>query len=603
VVVNLEGGWVRNPHLAATGGRSTLLGAAGGAGARELGALHRVALGGAAAVIDSSGWTCLGRGGGRGLRALSVLLSCGLITLGWTGCGEDGAPGGDDTELVLDTGGDGGGGVDLGTDVGGSDSGARDAGGEDIGERDGASAGDSGGGSDGDGDGAGGGEDVDAAGDAREGLAFEMSVVENPRSTLSAIVSIETGEPVRVAVRFWRDGGEVVETSRTEVGTAHEVTVVGMRASTAYTLQAVAYSGSREVLGPSEVFEAGSLPSGFPAFEVDVIDEAAVSDGVTMLGFGMGGGIAYFGVDTEGEVVWYYAESEIAQDRTIEQLADGSLLIATPEAYRIITAGGETVASYDPPGNVRLHHDAQLLPNGNLLALRQRTTTVNVPSLGGEVQATGDVIIEIEPSGEVVWQWDSFDHLDTTRFPGELARQGGRGGAYDWTHTNALVYLEEEDAILASLRHQSWIIKIDRATGEVLWRLGEDGDFELTAGDWFYNQHAPEVQADGSLLIYDNGNERGVASPYSRAVVYALDYEAMEATQTWKYVHDTFTSFLGDANRLPNGNVLVCAGGVMGRGGQPEIVEVTGEADPERVWVLEATQSVYRAVRIGSFYP
>lgn len=551
-------------------------------------------------MIDSSRWFRWGRSGQHGLLCLRVLFCCAVLAAASPACGDEDESGAGDSGQVLDSEGDadGGGsvGADAGDDLEAGDAGAGDGDG-DADEGDAASGDDLGGGSDG-----AGGPDADLGGDAVEGLTFDMTVVENPRSTLSAVVSVETSESVQVAVRFWREGGDVVETGRTAAGTAHELTVVGMRADTGYTVQAVAYVGGRAVTGPSQVFETGSLPSGFPAFEVEVIDEAAVSDGVTMLGFGMGGGIAYFGVDGEGEVVWYYAESEIAQDRTIEQLEDGSFLIATPEAYRIITAGGETVATYDPAGNVRLHHDAQLLPNGNLLALRQRTTSVNVPSLGGTVQVTGDIIVELGQDGDVVWQWDAFDHLDATRFPGELSRQG-RGGTYDWTHTNALVYLEDEDAILASLRHQSWIIKIDRASGEVLWRLGEGGDFELTEGLWFYNQHAPEVQSDGSLLIYDNGNERDVASPYSRAVVYALDYDAMEVAQTWEYVHDTFTSFLGDANRLPNGNVLVCAGGVMGRGGQPEIVEVTGGADPERVWVLEATQSVYRAVRIASFYP
>ena len=36
--------------------------------------------------------------------------------------------------------------------------------------------------------------------------------------------------------------------------------------------------------------------------------------------------------------------------------------------------------------------------------------------------------------------------------------------------------------VVLSLRHQDWIIRIDRATGEVLWRLGDGGDFTLGLG-------------------------------------------------------------------------------------------------------------------------
>ena len=74
------------------------------------------------------------------------------------------------------------------------------------------------------------------------------------------------------------------------------------------------------------------------------------------------------------------------------------------------------------------------------------------------------------------------------------------------------------------------ILKVDRATGDVVWELGEGGDFELLAGEWFCNQHDPELQPDGSWLVYDNSLE----GP-SRVVEVAVDEETMTAEIVWSF--------------------------------------------------------------------
>lgn len=70
-------------------------------------------------------------------------------------------------------------------------------------------------------------------------------------------------------------------------------------------------------------------------------------------------------------------------------------------------------------------------------------------------------------------------------------------GLPDWTHSNALVYSPSDGNLLLSVRHQSWVLKIDynngAGTGNLLWRLGYQGDFALTQNgvpsfdpsDWF----------------------------------------------------------------------------------------------------------------------
>jgi hypothetical protein len=90
----------------------------------------------------------------------------------------------------------------------------------------------------------------------------------------------------------------------------------------------------------------------------------------------------------------------------------------------------------------------------------------------------------------------------------------------DWTHANAIIYSDDGN-LLISMRHQNWVIKVDYGngvgTGNILWRLGQQGDFVLNGGtdptDWFYAQHAPSFTTTNtsgkfSLVLFDNGDDR-----------------------------------------------------------------------------------------------
>ena len=172
------------------------------------------------------------------------------------------------------------------------------------------------------------------------------------------------------------------------------------------------------------------------------------------------------------------------------------------------------------------------------------------------------------------------------------------------------------------------MLQIDRATGDLRWRFGPGGDFALDdPADYPYHQHAVEWEDDGSLLLYDNGNARpGTAGPdtpdlpppYSRAVQYRLDPDTGAAEVVWEHVAEldgapVFASFVGDADRQPNGNVLITNGGLgadQPTGVTAQIIEVVpaaGGEDDQTVFDLRLTDPdrnlvIYRAERIASLY-
>src|SRR5690606_35490235 len=93
----------------------------------------------------------------------------------------------------------------------------------------------------------------------------------------------------------------------------------------------------------------------------------------------------------------------------------------------------------------------------------------------GTLHVAGDMIYEFTPSGELVWTWDSFDHLDPQRRRADfftvakIPDPNSDEDGHDWTHGNGLIHTADDDTILFSMRHQDWIVAIDHATGDIVW--------------------------------------------------------------------------------------------------------------------------------------
>ena len=450
-----------------------------------------------------------------------------------------------------------------------------------------------------------------------------VTVEANPNSVLSAYVTITAEVRTRVQVDFYSsdDSDTHITPESDEERTRHVVTLVGMRPETTYTLLPRARIGDGEPIFAHELtFTTDALPDGFPEITVQLHHPELFQPGVTLFGVAQVGGPPeapfplYIGVDHAGYVVWYYMSSmffEATLFRNVQPLPDGNLLLALNNGARVVTPGGDIVEQVmveQVEGISHFHHDIIRLPNGRYMAITSETQEHSVPALDSDpVELRGDVIVEFEPDGTVTWEWSTFDYLDWQRFPTELSHNESPPRVYDWTHANAIVWLQADNSVLLSLRHQNWVVKIDRSDGTIEWIFGEDGHFELTnldpefQQDWFYSQHAPELHSDGTLFLYDNGNDRPLDDlpENSRAVAYMLDESGAElqAEQVWQYQTEHYTPILGDTDRLPNGNVLVCAGGQPG-GLPAQLVEVTSETVPTLVWELSmGTGVINRATR------
>ena len=94
-------------------------------------------------------------------------------------------------------------------------------------------------------------------------------------------------------------------------------------------------------------------------------------------------------------------------------------------------------------------------------------------------------------TGEVLFEWRSIDHvaLDETYV---TPLQDGRPGI-DYFHINS-IDVDHDDNLLVSARETSAVYKIDRNSGEVIWRLGgKQSDFEMGPGTRFAFSTTPDA--------------------------------------------------------------------------------------------------------------
>lgn len=330
--------------------------------------------------------------------------------------------------------------------------------------------------------------------------------------------------------------------------------------------------------------------------------------------------------DLQGNVIWYcpgtafpikpmqngdYLLNFSAELREVDLTCNSIRRVSVSAANQSLQANGYSFAI------TTFHHDMLALPNGHWIGLGQVTQNfTDLPGYPGTTAVVGDALVDFDPSGNVVWAWSAFDHLDVNRH---------LMGLPDWTHSNALVYTADGNLLL-SMRHQSWILKIDYAngtgSGNILWKLGEDGDFTLTGADpsqWFYAQHYPNLlSTNGSqmtLAIWDNGNLRldsnGIAcgsSPsapacYSRATIFDVDESTNVATLEWQDLPGFFSFWGGSIGVLENGNIEFDITDPFNSAAS-QIMEVTPTLNPQTVWQMNITgENAYRGYRIPSLYP
>ena len=217
------------------------------------------------------------------------------------------------------------------------------------------------------------------------------------------------------------------------------------------------------------------------------------------------------------------------------------------------------------------HHEFILLPNGHAFVMTADAQQIDMDTVvpGGQPGATvvGFVFQELDDNKDVVFQWRSWDHFEITDVS---EYEDITAELVDYVHANS-IEIESDTSLIISSRNMNEVTRIDRRTGEIIWRLGGENNQFTFVNDTlaFDYQHDARVLSSGNLSIFDNGQHHPDPK-FSSGVEYKIDEENMTATliRRWRTNPDIWSVIMGNMQEVETG------GRVIGWGsGVPGITE------------------------------
>jgi len=288
-------------------------------------------------------------------------------------------------------------------------------------------------------------------------------------------------------------------------------------------------------------------------------------------------------VDDTGEPVWIRQSRSLIMNFRVQQLNgepvltwwEGSVVDGLYEGNCVILDEGYGVVKRLAAGNGFLPelHEFLITPEGTALVTINNPLPTDLSPYGGPVDGTliEGVIQELDIStGRVLFEWHSLDHVgpDESTFP--------VGSPWDYLHLNSIDVDPSDGHLVVSARYSSTVYKLDRTSGEVLWRLGgTSSDFAIAPEAAFWFQHDARVHPGGLLSLFDDGAD-GVGDapePVSRALVLALDTDAMTAELLKAYPSPSGALTIA----MGNTQLLATGGAFVGWGTTPQVSELAGD--------------------------
>jgi hypothetical protein len=410
----------------------------------------------------------------------------------------------------------------------------------------------------------------------QDGFDIEVSVSETIGTVVEVSWTAVQGDTAVVDVGEDETYGRRFSAERD--GDRFVATLVGLRPSSRYHYRVIEdVVGDDELSSEDRTFATGAPPLSLAWTDV----QGSAPDGYAVTSLVHVPSVVAI-LDADGEYVWWYevgfdslpGGNEMVTRNALSRDGESMFFLAwTPQYPGLDCTTDRDLVRVSLDGSQLdttlvsgAHHDFVELADGTLALLAYD------PIQWEGVEVVGDRVVEVAPGGDEIDVWSLWDI--TSPDPG-----GDYGDGTDYSHANAIRYDEADDAYLVSLRLLNTIVKIDRHSGEVLWRLGgADSDFQLPGGgtDLFRNQHHFQILDDG-ILVFDNGEE---GAGETRVIQYQLDESTWTATPVWTHSPDPPRAVysLGDVTRFDSGQTLV----TWATAGEMELLDANGE----REWLL-----------------
>ncbi|MCD8213131.1 MAG: aryl-sulfate sulfotransferase [Campylobacter sp.] len=240
-------------------------------------------------------------------------------------------------------------------------------------------------------------------------------------------------------------------------------------------------------------------------------------------------------VDGKGDIRWYLKTDEFRDPNNImkkgnmmgfDQTKDGDIVWGQSQTYNRFDLMGRKIFQRElPKSYIDFSHHMEETSKGTFL---MRVASADYKRKDGKnVRTVRDVILELDPNGNVVDEWKMMEILDPYRSTNvKVLDQGavclnvdaskaghtaskeeledstapfgdvaGVGAGRNWAHINSVNYDASDDSIIISSRHQSAVVKIGRDK-KVKWILSSPEGWSKE----FASKLLKPIDADGKPI-------------------------------------------------------------------------------------------------------
>ena len=280
-------------------------------------------------------------------------------------------------------------------------------------------------------------------------------------------------------------------------------------------------------------------------------------------------------VDERGETVWSAPQSgsAVAADLRV-QTYEGEPVLTWWEGQSAVGRGAGELVIMDrqyrevarlQTGNERQadFHEFRLTDEGTALLIAYGPEPADLSAIGGPRQGFEfeSYVQEVDvATGEVLMEWSAGDDVPVSDTFSQLTEQedASEDRPLDWFHANS-VAPGPDGTLLVSARNTHTVYAIDRASGELRWRLGgKHSDIAMGPGTAFKWQHDAQWLGGNRISLFDNNASTTGGGP-SRALILDVDREARTAAVVAQASHPDRVSAgtQGNTQVLPDGGLFV----------------------------------------------
>ncbi|EDT70542.1 arylsulfate sulfotransferase [Clostridium perfringens D str. JGS1721] len=385
-------------------------------------------------------------------------------------------------------------------------------------------------------------------------------VINNPygNAPLTSLALFKTDEESEITVKI-KGKKEIDDITYTIDGfkTDHQIPIIGLYANKNNTVILTAKTKNDTSIEKKLKIKTKKIPESIKNKDLDLVKSKPkeMENGLTLID-----DENRLLVDKSGNIRWYLTDinGEVIDTSGVEEvLSNGRLMLSTNsyEAFSSIYEVdwlGKVHWSYSGPKTA--HHEAEELPNGNILYIANNELIELQRSNNDE-----NTVVRSIPFGKLIKSPKKSLEVRSSE-------------SKEWAHMNSIEYIADTESILISLRNQHMVLMMKYPSLEIEWILSPSIEYYPDLKDkfltpigenfeWFYSQHDATMLPDldnnpetEDILLFDNGAHRALPKEksiqeenmYSRLVHYRINTNKKTVEQIFEFGKEKGLDFYSD---------------------------------------------------------